>query len=57
MKLSQENQIYSPTEKQYSDFHAIFNIQEKSGTIEQGFYRTLNKYIKYVSWIPGLRMI
>jgi hypothetical protein len=57
MKLSQENQIFSPSENQYEKFHDYFKIQQDPGVLEQGFYRKLNKYMKYVSWIPGIRMI
>lgn len=57
MKLSQENQIFSPSESQYEKFHDYFKIQQKSGIIEKNFYRKLNKYLKYIQWIPWLRMI
>jgi hypothetical protein len=52
MNFSQDNQIFSPTEKQNSNFHNLFQIQSEPGVIEKGFYRKLNKYLKYIKWIP-----
>lgn len=57
MNFSQDNQIFSPTEKQNSDFHTHFGIQAKPWVIEKSFYRRLNKYLIYIQWIPWLRMI
>jgi hypothetical protein len=52
MNFSQDNQIFSPTEKQSSDFHTLFQIQAEAGVIEKGFYRKLKQYLKYIKWIP-----
>lgn len=57
MKWIQENQIYSPSEIQTKKFHDYFNIQENPGEIENNFYKKLEKYLKYISWIPGIRLI
>ena len=57
MNLSQDLQLYFPNEEQSQQFHDFFDIKEKPSKIETQFYKKTEKYLKYISWLPGLRMV
>ena len=41
----------------HSKFKKYFKIQEKPGKIEKNFYKTCEKYLPYISKLPGIQMI
>ncbi|MBT3726677.1 hypothetical protein HOG21_03085 [bacterium] len=43
--------------KSHEKFIKYFNIKPLSSVIEKNFYGKTNKYLKFIKWIPGLRMI
>ena len=45
------------TKKQHKKFIEYFKVKEKPTQVELEFYEKTEKYIRYVKWIPGLRMI
>jgi|SaaInlLV_10m_DNA_3_1039740.scaffolds.fasta_scaffold01124_7 hypothetical protein len=42
---------------QHNKFTNHFNIKNSPSEIEERFYKKTKKYIKYIKWIPGLKMI
>jgi len=48
-------QVFSKT--YHKKFIEYFNIKKNPSKIETDFYKKTTKYIKYIKWIPGLRMI
>jgi hypothetical protein len=42
---------------QHNKFINYFNIKDKPSEIEEKFYKKTEKYIRYIRWIPGLKMI
>lgn len=49
--------IFSPSKSQEDKFHSYFDIQQEAGRVEKDFYEKTYKYLKFISWLPGLRMI
>ncbi|PID87644.1 hypothetical protein CSB07_00480 [Candidatus Gracilibacteria bacterium] len=43
--------------KSHQKFIKYFGIKEKPSKIENDFYKKTEKYIKYIKYIPGLKMI
>ena len=43
--------------KQHQNFIKKFNIKENPSKIELAFYKKTEKYIKYIKYLPGLKMI
>ena len=42
---------------QHQKFINYFNIKKEPSNIELGFYKKTEKYIKFIKWIPGLKMV
>ena len=57
MNFSTQLKWFSPTQKQAQHFKDIFQVSENPGKIEKIFYKKFEKYMKFISWIPGLRMV
>ena len=45
------------TKNQHKKFIDYFNIKENPTQIELDFYEKTEKYLKYIIWIPGIRMV
>jgi len=43
--------------EQHQKFINYLNIKKEPSKIELKFYKKTEKYIKYIKWIPGLKMI
>ena len=45
------------TKNQHKKFKQYFNIKESPNQIELDFLSKTEKYLKFIKWIPGLRMV
>ncbi len=43
--------------KSFILFKNYFKIRDEKSEIEKLFYNKTNKYLKYIKWLPGLRMV
>lgn len=43
--------------KYHDKFKKYFNIKENPTQVELDFYAKTEKYLRYIKWVPGLRMI
>lgn len=57
MNFSPKISRVSPSSQQFSRTVDFLEIWEQPWKIEQNFYKKTYQYLKYISWIPGLRMI
>jgi hypothetical protein len=48
-------QKYILSEKQ--KFDKLLNNKSEETEIEKSFYKKTEKYLKFIKWIPGLRMV
>jgi hypothetical protein len=48
-------QEYTFSEKK--KFDKILKNRSKESNIEKDFYKKTKKYLKFIKWIPGLRMV
>ena len=44
-------------EKMFNKFKKEFNLKEDFSEIEEKYLEKANKYIKFIKWLPGLKMI
>jgi hypothetical protein len=45
------------TEKHHKKFKKYFNIKDKPRKWDKIYLEKTYKYIKFISWIPGLKMV
>lgn len=57
MNFSGNISRFSPTQKEFSRAVDFLEIWEQPWVIEQNFYKKTYKYLKFISWIPGIKMI
>jgi hypothetical protein len=44
-------------EKMFNKFKKEFNLKEDFSEIEEKYLEKAYKYIKFIKWLPGLKMI
>lgn len=45
------------SKKQHEKFINRFSVKDKPWKVEKTFYKKTEKYLKYIKWIPGLKMV
>jgi hypothetical protein len=57
MNFSANKKLFSVSQEKHEKFKKYFWIKNNPTQVEIEFYKKTENYIKYISWIPGLRMI
>lgn len=57
MNFSTNQKLFSVSTENHEKFKEYFWIKENPTKIEKKLYEKTEKYLKYISWIPGIKMI
>jgi hypothetical protein len=57
MNFSDNIKTFSVSKEKHKKFKDYFWIKNNPTQVETEFYKKTEKYLKYISWIPGIRMI
>lgn len=57
MNFSAHKKIFSASQHEHEKFKKYFWINNTPTPIELAFYKKINIYLRYISWIPWVRMI
>jgi len=49
--------IQKHTSSDKNKFDKLLDNKSTESEIEKGFYKKTEKYLKFIKWIPGLRMV